>query len=73
MLLTAREALGAEVTSTPKTGADLFNKVASTMLKHLEEKGNLVISSVSLGTAMGMVYLGAKVRYIHWQHGPFCS
>jgi len=61
MLLTAREvALGAEVTSTPKTGADLFNKVASTMLKHLEEKGNLVISSVSLGTAMGMVYLGAK-------------
>ena len=38
MVLRTREvALGAKVTSKPKTGADLFNKVASTMLKHLEE------------------------------------
>jgi len=43
-----------------KAGADLYNQGAATLVENINEKGNLIISSFSLMTAMGMVYLGTS-------------
>lgn len=43
-----------------KAGADLYNQGAAKLVENIDEKGNLIISSFSLMTAMGMVYLGTS-------------